>query len=230
MIFKNRFNYISIFTKLSFWRQSTFLIFISLFLFFNLKGLSQESIQKEDGLKIFNKDPKYNPIFRGKQHLIEIGYASSWELNRPDNLTGANVHFSSLNNLYVRYAIPTHLFFHGRTALEFGSILGEIRGGYGNVNQVYASFTHELVFDLKYFYTTIGGGFAYRNIYGGVNSDQNRYDTIGSRLVFQVRIGIGINIKESINLELFFKHFSNGHLQLPNMGYNFIGLSLGFLI
>ncbi len=184
---------------------------------------------KDRWLNIFNKDTEFNPAFRGKKHLLEIGFGGAFEAYAFNNYNQERVWSNNgIWNLHGRYSIPVHLFFQGRTSIEIGSILGNFTNG--NINQIYGSLTHEFIFDFKYFYTTIGGGFAYRNIRGGVGKDYNVFDGIGSRLVATVRIGVGFPIKDNINIEIFFKHFSNGHLQEPNRGYNFIGTSIGFLL
>lgn len=177
---------------------------------------------------IFNKDPEFNPAFRGRKHSIEFGLATAFEPYAINNYARQRSYSNfGIWNVYGRYSIPVHLFFQGRTSIEIGGIIGHF--GDRNIDQIYGSLTHEFIFDFKYFYTTIGGGFAYRNIRGGVGQDHNLFDGIGSRLVATIRAGIGFNITDRMNLEVFFKHFSNGHLQEPNRGYNFLGLSLGFL-
>lgn len=189
---------------------------------------------------IFNKDKQYNPAFHGKDHSLEIGlgisyenYRYDWNKRDIDGTNGKVYSNSGIYNVYGKYSIPVHLFFHGRTSIEIGGILGQFPSG--NINQVYGGLLHEFIFDLKYCYFTIGGGFSYRSIRGGTNyqtdgSDYNNLDGINSRLVAQIRIGFGINLTENTNLEIFFKHFSNGHLQNPNFGYNFIGMSVAFLL
>jgi hypothetical protein len=194
-------------------------------------SLSAENIQKinyknasisERLSHIFDNNSIYNPAFRGKKHSIEFAFAGGVS-------SGYNHHQfnSGYYNLFARYAIPTHIFIHGKTSVEVGSILGTVSDVKdGNINQVYAGLMHEFLFDWKYFYSTLGIGGVYRNIYHG----SNEYDGIGSRLAAMIKIGIGFNIKDNLNLEIYYKHFSNGNLNQPNHGYNFLGVSVAWLL
>lgn len=50
---------------------------------------------------------------------------------------------------------------------------------------------------------------------------------IGSAVTFGERFFLGYFF-ESFNIELYYKHYSNGTLQLPNSGYDFWGISFGY--
>jgi hypothetical protein len=53
-------------------------------------------------------------------------------------------------------------------------------------------------------------------------------ERIGSLLIFQFKIFAGRKITNRLNLELFFQHFSNGHVTDDNYSYNFYGLGAVF--
>jgi hypothetical protein len=60
----------------------------------------------------------------------------------------------------------------------------------------------------------------------GMQLDYN--DRIGSLLLFQFKLFVGRRITDRTNVELFYQHFSNGHITDNNHSYNFYGLSTVF--
>ncbi|WP_180675656.1 acyloxyacyl hydrolase [Helicobacter sp. 11S03491-1] len=72
----------------------------------------------------------------------------------------------------------------------------------------------------------------YRNFYFGLNLGfyiKSKQDSrVGSAFSFGEKAFLGIRWGWG-NLELFVRHFSNGGLKTPNVGYNFAGLAMGWL-
>ncbi|MEN9781896.1 MAG: hypothetical protein RL208_46 [Pseudomonadota bacterium] len=201
----------------------TTLLCATIFSFHDKLSIAAEDNSFKEKLNhIFDSNELYNPAFHGKKHSIELAFAGGVS-NRYNHHQFDNGYY----NLSARYAIPTHLFIHGKTSIEVGGILGTVTDVQnGNIHQIYGGFMHEFLFDWKYFYSTLGLGTIYRNIYHGVNE----YDGINSRLAAMVKISIGFNIRENVNLEIYYKHFSNGNLNQPNHGYNFLGVSVAWLL
>lgn len=61
----------------------------------------------------------------------------------------------------------------------------------------------------------------------GIYLKSQRDERIGSAVTFGERFFIGYFF-ESFDIELYYKHYSNGTLQLPNGGYDFLGISFGY--
>ncbi|WP_199919440.1 acyloxyacyl hydrolase [Helicobacter enhydrae] len=50
---------------------------------------------------------------------------------------------------------------------------------------------------------------------------------VGSKVTFGERFFVGYTFK-NFSLEMYWKHYSNGTLKLPNSGHDFGGLSFGY--
>ncbi len=152
-----------------------------------------------------------NAAFQDKNHMISLSYGDNVSAN------GHNMHYLS-----GRYSIPVNLFMNGRASIEVGGILGNSNyvGGNNTVNQVIVGLMYEGVFNFNYFYVTGGIGPYYRN----ENHSTIPGDGIGSKFVFGAKLAIGKTFFQRYNLEFVYRHFSNGELEVPNTGYNFLGI------
>ncbi|EKF9136354.1 acyloxyacyl hydrolase [Vibrio cholerae] len=75
------------------------------------------------------------------------------------------------------------------------------------------------LFNINGFYSSIGLG-------GYLKSEST--DRISSKFTFGEKITVGYQFNNTVNLELYARHFSNGSLTDKNAGQNFYGLSLGY--
>ena len=74
----------------------------------------------------------------------------------------------------------------------------------------------------------IFGGEKYYGFLGlGAFISDDGTERIGSKFVFRERLGLGYRF-EKYTMELFFMHYSNGTLQEPNIGENFLSFSFGW--
>jgi hypothetical protein len=63
---------------------------------------------------------------------------------------------------------------------------------------------------------------------GGVGMQAKQNKRIGSKLVFQFKVLAGYKISDSVNLEAFAQHFSNGTTAPDNHSYGFYGLGFAY--
>ena len=72
----------------------------------------------------------------------------------------------------------------------------------------------------------------WRGIYVGIGFGpyyRNNYDRwVSSRLVFGEKFFIGTRVSDHMRMEFFTLHFSNGDFTETNLGFNYVGLSLGY--
>ena len=160
-----------------------------------------------------------NPIFQDYNHMVSLSYLRSITAN--DNL----------NAIVGSYSIPTRLFINGRSSLQIGGFIGDVsyvatpgaNVSHTDISQVFGGIMHEFVLNFNYFYCTAGIGLYIRSI----NSSINPGDRIGSSVIFGEKFAIGKSF-DRFNIEIMYRHFSNGALTLVNGGYNFIGFEIGF--
>jgi len=69
---------------------------------------------------------------------------------------------------------------------------------------------------------------SWRGFYTGVGIGVHMRDKVTSRLdskfTFSQKVFVGYSITNSVSMEMFFRHISNGTLSERNEGYNFFGL------
>ena len=160
-----------------------------------------------------------NPIFQDHNHMVSLSYLRS--ITENDNL----------NAIVGSYSVPTQIFINGRSSLQIGGFIGDVgyvaspgaNVSHPDVSQFFGGIMHEFVLNFNYFYCTAGIGLYIRS----ANSSNNPGDRIGSRVTFGEKFAIGKSF-DRFNIEILYRHFSNGDLTLTNGGYNFIGFEIGF--
>lgn len=122
-------------------------------------------------------------------------------------------------NLLLLYSQPDRLFrLPSRINFELGGVVG-----WDKYNAFTIGISEDILLPIASIpygnlYIGAGLGFYIRNI-----SD----DRIGSNFTFGERLFLGYSHKNSL-FEIYIKHYSNGTIQLPNGGHNFLGVSLGY--
>lgn len=131
--------------------------------------------------------------------------------------------FLKLGNLGIHYSQPNHFFrLAGRLSAEL-----EIFFDTKDFSEIIFGISQDIVLPLfmDNFYFGVGLG-----IY--IRSQVDSY--IGSAFNFGEKVFLGYRFKKvhndfDIELEAFVKHYSNGSLRLPNIGFNFFGFGIAFL-
>lgn len=112
----------------------------------------------------------------------------------------------------LSYSQPSTFFkVRSRKSLE---IIGLI--GLSEYEQIIAGGMQEIFIGKKWLYITLGLG-AYIKT--------KRTNRIASAFTFGQKFAIGTSIKK-INIEICYRHFSNGSIEKPNRGHDFIGANL----
>jgi hypothetical protein len=203
--------------------------FISLFYFLLAANVYAENSFKETLLDQapFLKgflDSKHEDNFKPDPyaHYISVSYAPLSVL-----MTGAvsskldNMHFFHFS--YGQYNRLLRL--PGRFMLDFGAATGMVNVMHQPAMQDLTFFfmgaMQDFILELKYFY--ISGGL-------GVYIRQDRDNRVGSNFVFGQKVAIGKVFDEKYDVQLFFRHMSNGYLATPNNGFNYFGIQLGLML
>lgn len=131
--------------------------------------------------------------------------------------------FLKLGNLGIHYSQPNHFFrLAGRLSAELETFFDT-----KDFSEIIFGISQDIVLPLfmDNFYFGVGLG-----IY--IRSQVDSY--IGSAFNFGEKVFLGYRFKKvhdyfDIELEAFVKHYSNGSLRLPNIGFNFFGFGVSFL-
>ncbi|MEN9782215.1 MAG: hypothetical protein RL208_365, partial [Pseudomonadota bacterium] len=161
-----------------------------------------------------------HPIFKQENNMFMASYGFSMT-KFPSEQPG-NLHI-----LAASYAKPMHFGTHGRMSVELGGILGQAyyTDG-GTINQAFVGAMYEAVFNIAdLFYAGVGAGPYIRNM----STRQNPSDPIGSEFVLGTKFSAGRAFK-NWNVELFYRHFSNGGITTTNRGFDFFGIGVGYRI
>lgn len=110
-----------------------------------------------------------------------------------------------------------------RVNLELGGFLGKSSSDpnqdFSQFNLAYLGISKDVqLLKAGKFYTSIGLGAYIKN---------KKSDRIGSLFAFGQTVSLGYNA-ESVLIEAYVRHFSNGSLTKDNLGQNFYGLSVGY--
>lgn len=192
---------------------------INYFVFFTIGTMF--FIHSSNSAVFYPKDE--NPMFSNHENQIS-GYfgmgSKTWYFE------------TSLFSTFLRYSQPDKfLRLPGRLSFETGGMFGfkdkNRNIDYSQYNQAFFGFTQDvLIFYTKNTYIGVGLG-GYIKTRDEFENDVTR-PRVNSIFVFGVSAYLGQKITNDVNLELFYKHFSNGKLQLKNIGHNFIGLSINY--
>lgn len=138
----------------------------------------------------------------------------------------ADFNKKSFTNIYALgfyYAQPNTFFrINGRISLELEAFLPI---NYHIKRQIIFGTAQDIILPIyKSLYTGVGIG-----IY--IRSNEGDDGRIGSSFSFGERIFVGfyhrLTHKTTIFYECIIKHYSNGNLERPNIGYNYLGFSAG---
>lgn len=133
---------------------------------------------------------------------------------------------------FWRYSQPNKFFrLPGRISFETGYMFGfedkKRNINYGQYTQMLFGFSQDvLIFytESTYIGVGLGGYIKTRDEYKG----DVTVPRVQSLFTFGVSAFLGQKITNNTNLELFYKHFSNGKLERPNIGHNFVGLAINY--
>lgn len=162
----------------------------------------------------FARHYQQNPAFLDRQNAFRLEFAPS--------LYGG--HFENYHITQITYSQPNHPFrLHGRVNLELAYIFAGNKR-YHEFNQPIFGLSEDIILpiyskDTLSLYAGLGIG-AY--IKDGIER------RVGSRFTFGERVFVGV-LFEGLVLEIIARHLSNGTIELPNDGHNFIGLNLGIV-
>lgn len=166
------------------------------------------------GDKYFIEETKIliNSLFDKTEHSIrtELNISPS----RKQRYFNTNLIYAQANRFFQ---LP------GRLNLEIGGFFTPPnKGGYA-YNFAILGISQDLILPL--FISASGNLFIGTGIGLYIKS---QVDTrVGSKVTFTERFFLGYMIK-NFSLELYWKHYSNGTLMLPNSGHDFGGLSFGY--
>jgi hypothetical protein len=129
--------------------------------------------------------------------------------------------FEELYLLGLQYSQPNHFFrLPGRLNVELMTAYGSGEELSRYTQPVVFGFAQDLVIPL----------YRPKPVYAGINLGiyikSHTTDRIDSKFTFGEKVFLGIDIFESMRLELYVRHFSNGTLTEQNSGQNFAGLSV----
>lgn len=222
---------------MSFFRR-VFLAFVAMIILVT-PILSQEIVQDSDGAKskeaaevehttntgtkaksdAKNPDVKRsslfdtNPVFGDYQNRLVLAGMSGFDEHNLNGIYDVGVHYSQPNHLF---RLP------GRMSAEL-EVFFLTKGFKEVVFGLAQDIT--LPFFVDYLYYGVGIGIYIRS----------HIDTfVGSAFNFGEKVFFGYREKgflsnADMDIEIFVKHYSNGSLRLPNIGFNFFGVSVGFL-
>lgn len=149
-------------------------------------------------------DGDINNIFFGdKQNQISASVGSSFGSMSPELDSGF---------LMLQYSQPTQIFrLDGRWNLNASMV--------ANPDNVW--FMGGVSFDVALL--------SWRDLYFGAGIGAyirtDRTERLDSRFTFGERAFIGYKLTDTVNIEFFVHHFSNGDITDKNLGYNFFGVS-----
>ena len=98
---------------------------------------------------------------------------------------------------------------------------------YSQYNQMLFGFSQDVLIlytENTYLGVGAGGYIKTRDERGGDVTEPR----VQSLFAFGLSAFLGQKITDSMSLELFYKHFSNGKLERPNIGHNFVGLTITY--
>jgi hypothetical protein len=180
----------------------------------NLANCNQDNYSKRKALGLFLRRhifPEQNPIFKDYFHQVGFFYGPSTGNGSPITGQFSKMFFENLHLFNFMYSQKSKFFnIHTRLNAEGYVIQGFHVNNFHNNG---AGLTQELIFGNK-IYTTLGGGFAYR---------WRKSSRVNSYFTFVLVSTVGRRFG-SWNVEVLFKHFSNGGLERPNTGDNFAGI------
>ena len=131
------------------------------------------------------------------------------------------LHFEEMYMLVLQYSQPDEIFrLNGKRNFEIISWFTFSNNEFSKYNQTFIGISQDVIFNISkniYF----GGGL-------GMYIKDKKTDRIGSQFTFGQSYFIGYNIKNTVELELIVRHFSNGGLTEINHGQNFIGLKINY--
>ena len=123
--------------------------------------------------------------------------------------------------LALQYSQSDEIFrLNGKRNFEIISWFTFSNNEFSKYNQTFIGMSQDVIFNISkniYF----GGGL-------GMYIKDKKTDRIGSQFTFGQSYFIGYNIKNTVELELIVRHFSNGGLTEINHGQNFIGLKMNY--
>ncbi|WP_216822081.1 acyloxyacyl hydrolase [Aliivibrio sp. EL58] len=138
--------------------------------------------------------------------------------------TGQSSRSSGLEELYtvkLQYSQPNEFFrIPGRRNIEAGFFaFGEHESNLDENNQFIAGLSQDLyLLNSPFLYAGAGLG-------GYIKSKST--ERISSKVTFGQKVFIGVNVNR-VNIEAYFRHYSNGTLTNKNAGQNFVGLAVGY--
>ena len=62
----------------------------------------------------------------------------------------------------------------------------------------------------------------------GMGMQARENERVGTKLVFSFKVFAGYAVTDSLRIEAFMHHFSNGSTQVENYSYNFMGVGFGY--
>lgn len=171
-----------------------------------------------------NTKPEFNkpaflsthPIFLCNRNLGRIEFSQGVQHRGAESLFDIQFIYSQPNRIF---RLPARL------NIEIGGFFGF--GDLNVYNLFIAGLSEEI--SLPLFYTQKYGNM-YIGIGLGIYIKGKSEPRVGSAFTFGERIFIGYNLPlfgRHLNIELFLRHYSNGTLAQPNIGFNFYGISLG---
>lgn len=168
---------------------------------------------------VFERYFAKNPAFNDKRNAIRLEF-------------GASVQSKGFENLYQMefiYSQPNGFFrLHGRLNLEIGGFFGfGSKGGIdlGTLNLAFAGVSEDILLPL---FISENSGNLYFGVGIGIYIKSKSESRIGSNFTFGERAFVGY-LYDAFNIEIFIKHFSNGTIALPNKGFNFFGINMGYV-
>lgn len=126
--------------------------------------------------------------------------------------------------LQMQYSQPTTFFkIPARQSLNFGETVG-----FGEkYHWDWDKYSIPMIFfseDLALAY----GDCWYFSVGAGVGFQAQQNERIGSKLLFQFKVAAGIRMTDTIAMELYTQHFSNGNTAPENYSYGFYGVGLTY--
>ncbi len=119
---------------------------------------------------------------------------------------------------------------------SFLSFLGKPRPHVGTniatdgISQVFGGLTWDWHFARKFYFSSEFGGAVHNaddlDPPGGRERDGERY--LGCRVLFRLAVGVGYDITEKVNIQLYADHISNANLCSSNQGLENAGVRLGY--
>lgn len=212
-------------------------LFLVLFISLSLSNvaLAEEIAEKRDPMvkEIAKKEGVEGSVFDSGVSLLKAATRGKHlAFQDQNNMIAAqfapsvtSLQFGGLYFLSGMYSLKTTFVMNGRLNFEIGGILGKVYyTNNGTLNQGLFGVMYEAIFnvgDLFYFGAGLGGYIRTSS------SKQNSADPIESAFVFGERFSIGIPI-DRFNIEISYRHFSNGGLTTLNKGFDFFSILVGY--